>query len=103
MERVGEIGCLVDSVIDLNADRLAGLLKFQSTARDFFRLVTHSIKSGVKLSIEHPQLFGLFLEAAADIVLDRFGRGNSQPQKIAKRTVTLTQPDCLAKYFHTLS
>lgn len=90
MERVGEIGCLVDSVIDLNADRLAGLLKFQSTARDVFRLVTYSVKSGVKLSIEYPLLFGLFLEAAADNVLDRFRtRGNSQPQKIAKRTVTI--------------
>ena len=90
MERVGEIGCLVDSVIDVNADRLAGLLKFQSTARDFFQLVTCSVKSGVKLSIEHPQLFGLFLEAAADIVLDRFRtHGNSHSQTIGRRTVTI--------------
>jgi hypothetical protein len=90
MESVGEIGCLVDSVIDLNADRSAGLLNFQSTPRDFFRLVTYSVKRGVKLSIEYPQLFALFLEAVADNVLDRFRtRGNPQPQKIAKRTVTI--------------
>jgi hypothetical protein len=89
MERVGEVGCLVDSVIDLKADRLAGLLRFQSTARDLFGLVTYTVKSGVKLSIEYPQLFGLFLEAAADNVLDRFRtRGNSQAQKITKRAVT---------------
>jgi len=90
MERVGEIGCLVDSIIDLHADRLAGLPKFQITARDVFRLVKYSVKNGVELSIEYPRLFGLFLEAAADTVLDRFRtHGSSQPQRVVRRTVTI--------------
>jgi len=92
MERVGEIGCLVDSVIDLNADRLAGLVKFKSTARDFFQLVTCTVKSGVKLSIEYPQLFGLFLEAIVDNLRDRpGGRGRIKRLQIpAERAATTT-------------
>jgi len=71
MERVGEIGCLVDSVIDLNADRRSGLLNFQSTGWDFIRLLTCAVKSGVQLSIRHPLLFVLFLEAVIDTLRDR--------------------------------
>lgn len=71
MERVGEIGCLVDSVIDLNADRRSGLLNFQSTRWEFVRLLTCAVKSGAQLSIRHPHLFGLFLEAVIDTLRDR--------------------------------
>lgn len=71
MERVGEIGCLVDSVIDLNADRRSGLLNFQSTRWDFIRLLTCAVKSGAQLSVRHPLLFVLFLEAVIDILRDR--------------------------------
>lgn len=72
MERVGEIGCLVDSVIDLREDANRGLLGFQSTTLDFIRLLTRTFKTGASLSINYPRLFGLFLEAVADNVLDRF-------------------------------
>lgn len=71
MERVGEIGCLVDSVIDLNGDQRSGLLNFQSTPWEFMRLLTSAVKSGAQFSIKHPLLFGLFLEAAIDILRDR--------------------------------
>jgi hypothetical protein len=71
MERVGEIGCLVDSVIDLRADRRSGLLNFQSTRWEFIRLLTCAVKSGVQLSIRHPHLFRLFLEAVIDNLRDR--------------------------------
>lgn len=71
MERVGEIGCLVDSVIDLNADRRSGLLNFQTTRWDFIRLLTCAVKSGAQLSTRHPHLFRLFLEAVIDILRDR--------------------------------
>lgn len=71
MERVGEIGCLVDSVIDLNADRRRGLLNFQGTRWEFIRLLTCAVKSGAQFSIRHPRLFGLFLEAVIDNLRDR--------------------------------
>ena len=72
MERVGEIGCLVDSVIDLRADERDGLLNFRGTPLNFVRLLTGTIKSGGKLSFEYPRLFLLVLEAIVDNVLDRF-------------------------------
>ena len=71
MERVGEIGCLVDSVIDLNADRRNGLLNFQRTRWDFIRLLMCAVKSGGQLSIRHPHLSVLFIEAIVDILRDR--------------------------------
>ena len=71
MERVGEIGCLVDSVIDLRADQSGGLLNFQSTPLDFIRLLTCAVKSGAQFSIRHPRLFGLFIEAVIDNLRDR--------------------------------
>ncbi|HEX5704608.1 MAG TPA: hypothetical protein VFX97_15510 [Pyrinomonadaceae bacterium] len=71
MERVGEIGCLVDSVIDLNGDQRSGLLNFQSTRWEFILLLTCAVKSGAQFSIRHPRLLGLFLEAVIDILRDR--------------------------------
>lgn len=71
MEQVGEIGCLVDSVIDLRADQRSGLLNFQSTPWEFIRLLTFTLKRGAQFSIRHPRLFGLFLEAVIDNLRDR--------------------------------
>lgn len=81
MERVGEIGCLVDSVIDLHTDERDGLLNFRGTPRNFVRLLTCTIKSGGKLSFEYPRLFLLFLEAVADNVLDGF-RGRTGDERL---------------------
>jgi len=71
METVGEIGCLVDSVIDLDGDQRSGLLNFQSTRWDFIHLLTCAVKSGAQFSIRHPRLFGLFIEAVIDNLRDR--------------------------------
>jgi hypothetical protein len=76
MERVGEIGCLVDSVIDLHADQRSGLLSFQSTPLDFIWLLTYTIKSGARFSIRYPHLLGLFLEAVIDDLRDRLRARN---------------------------
>lgn len=90
MERVGEIGCLVDSVIDLNVDRRGGLLNFQNTTRAFLQLLADTVKNGVSLSMEYPQLFGLFLEAVADNVLDRFRNcAQARPRTAVERTATI--------------
>lgn len=72
MERVGEIGCLVDSVIDIREDGRRGLLNFRRTPLDFVRLLGCTMTIGARLSIAYPRLSGLFLESIADNVLDRF-------------------------------
>ena len=91
MERVGEIGCLVDSVIDLHADQRSGLLKFQSTPLDFIWLLTYTIKSGARFSISYPHLFGLFLEAVIDILRDRVrARNSDERRQILSKNVAAT-------------
>ena len=70
MEHVGEVGCLVDSIIDLRADLRSGLLNFKVTLTEFTRLLGCAVKNGAKLSIKYPLLLGLFAEAVADNVLD---------------------------------
>lgn len=83
MERVGEIGCLVDSVIDLRADRHVGLLNFKPTTSDFMRLLNCTARSGVRLSLEHPRLVGLFFQALGDNALDRLrARPNLKTQTV---------------------
>lgn len=71
MERVGEIGCLIDSVIDLNADRRIGLLNFHPTPLSFIHLTRAALRASAGLSFEHPRLLGSFLQALADDVMDR--------------------------------
>lgn len=93
MERVGEIGCLVDSVIDLNGDQRSGLLNFQSTRWEFMRLLTCAVKSGAQFSIRHPRLFGLFLEAIIDILRDRpSARARVKRLQIPNKSAATTTP-----------
>ncbi|HVF55742.1 MAG TPA: hypothetical protein VM934_06305 [Pyrinomonadaceae bacterium] len=71
LQRVGEVGCLIDSVIDLRADAREGLLGFKPTRRDMLKLAGRTLGEGLKLSLEHPRLFGLFMESIGDDVLDQ--------------------------------
>ncbi len=71
LQDVGEVGCLIDSVIDLKADDRLGLLSFSSTLDDRLRLLAIALRHGIKISVKHPRLFVLFLEALGDNVLDR--------------------------------
>src|SRR5712691_9311546 len=68
LERVGAIGCLVDSVIDLKADTRLGLVSFNSTISDFLKLLTSTLREGLNVSMKHPALLGVFLEAVSDNV-----------------------------------
>src|SRR6266571_2206395 len=77
MEQVGEVGCLIDSVIDLNWDRRLGLLSFKPTGRDFIRLVLCTFRDGAALSLHYPRLFGLFVQAINDNIQDLFRRTTS--------------------------
>ena len=71
LEKVGAVGCLVDSVIDLRADARQGLLSFSPTVGEHLRLVFETVREGFALSLRHPRLCALFLEAVSDDVFDR--------------------------------
>jgi hypothetical protein len=74
MERVGAVGCLIDSVIDLRADEKRGLLNFEPTLRCRMKLIWSALAAGSSIALAHPRLIGLFFEAIADDVRDRFTR-----------------------------
>lgn len=75
MKEVGAIGCLIDSLIDLRADRRLGLLRFKPRFPDYARLIADILRDGLRLSLKHPGLVGLFLQAIGDNVQDRFRTG----------------------------
>ena len=98
MEHVGEVGCLVDSIIDLHADLRSGLLNFRITLMEFTRLLVCTVKNGAKLSIRCPQLWGLFGEAVADNVMDSFrARNSAYDRQILNQTRTANTTNNLAK------
>jgi len=70
MQKVGEVGCLVDSVIDLRADERLGLLSFRPTRKDYLKLVSQTLCDGLKVLLKHTRLLGLFLEAIIDDLRD---------------------------------
>jgi hypothetical protein len=72
LQDVGEVGCLIDSIIDLRGDQRMRLLNFNPTFSNRMRIMAHAVSGGIKLSARHPRLFLLFLEAVADNLRDRF-------------------------------
>jgi hypothetical protein len=80
MQQVGAIGCLVDSLIDLSADRRLGLLGFKPGVRDYTKLMVSILRDGLRVSLRHPRLAGLFLRAIGDNVQDRFRTERRSPQ-----------------------
>ena len=74
MKKVGAIGCLIDSVIDLGADCRLGLLRFKPSIADYTQLTRHTLVEGFRVLFAYPALFGLFLPAIIDNLRDRFGR-----------------------------
>jgi len=72
MKQVGAIGCLVDSLIDLSADRRLGLLGFKPGLIDYTKLINCILRDGLRVSLKHLGLSGLFLRAIVDNVRDRF-------------------------------
>src|SRR5260221_1594597 len=75
LERVGAVGCLVDSVIDLKADTRLGLVSFKPTTNDFRKLLIATLREGLNVLLKHPALLGVFREAVSDNVRDRSRAG----------------------------
>ena len=70
MKQVGAVGCLIDSLIDLRSDHRFGLLAFTPVARDYLGLLLNTFRRGFGLSIRHPGLCLLFLQAIIDNLQD---------------------------------
>ena len=87
MKEVGAIGCLVDSLIDLRADRRIGLLRFKPRISDYAKLIMDILRDGLRVSLKHPGLANLFLQAIGDNVQDRFRarRSFAQPSFVSDR------------------
>lgn len=91
MERVGGVGCLIDSVIDLRADERRGLLNFEPTLRCRMKLIWSALVAGSSIALAHPRLIGLFLQAIADDIRDRFTRIDCvAPPLVSPRTSEVT-------------
>jgi hypothetical protein len=90
MKHVGALGCLIDSLIDLNKDRRLGLLSFDPKAKDLVILAHRILRDGMRLSLRNPRLCGLFLQAIVDNVRDRFRaeRDVAQPSFVSERKGT---------------
>jgi len=85
MKQVGAIGCLVDSLIDLRADRRLGLLGFQPALTDYAKLSYSILDQGLRVSLKHAGVCGLFVRAIVDNVRDRFRAERELPQLISER------------------
>jgi len=72
MKQVGAIGCLIDSLIDLNKDRRLGLLAFQPGLMGYAKLMVAVLRDGLRISLRHPRLYGLFFQAIVDNMRDPF-------------------------------
>lgn len=79
LKSTGEVGCLVDSVIDLRTDDRQGLLNFRPTLRDYLKLTGQMLHEGLKLIRRHPRLLGLFSEAISDDLFDRLWARGAYP------------------------
>ena len=71
MMRVGTVGCLVDSAIDLRTDAELGLLSFTPNLGDFLKLLTVTLVEGLAVVVKHPRLIRLFWDAFSDNLQDQ--------------------------------
>jgi hypothetical protein len=85
MKEVGEVGCLVDSLIDLRSDHRLGLLAFTPVAFDYLKLLLNSLRRGLLLSIRYPGLCFLFLQAIVDILQEPINQPLSDRRLTANR------------------
>jgi len=79
LQKVGAVGCLIDSAIDLRADHRLGLLGFRPTAADYLQLTSQMLHDGLTILLRHTRLLGLFLEAICDNLFDLFRARETYP------------------------
>jgi len=67
---VGEVGCLIDSLIDLRADYERSLIGFRPSLGAYVGLLISIQLKGIPLLLRYPQLIQVFFEAVADNLRD---------------------------------
>jgi hypothetical protein len=100
LQDVGEVGCLIDSIIDLRGDQRMRLVNFNPTFNNRMLIMVHAVSGGIKLSARHPRLFLLFLEAVADNLRDRF---RSSPVSANDISMAQAEPEARAGAVNPLS
>jgi len=96
LQRVGAVGCLMDSIIDLRADVRLGLIRFQPTLRDQLQLGAELLCEGLDVLRKSPRLLWLFLEAVVDNVLDFHVRRDGHPPSPVSRARVEVPGSCPA-------
>ena len=86
MKQVGKVGCLIDSMIDLNIDWRFGLLSFKPSTMDRIKLTACALREGARTLLQYPSLTGLFLAAIADDIRDPFRNGRNTSALITAET-----------------
>ena len=71
---IGEVGSLIDSIVDAPADFRNKLMSVSPGFRFYQSLLMRTGKMITGILWRNPQLFGLCLESTADVWLDRFRR-----------------------------
>lgn len=64
--KVGEVGCLVDSLIDVRSDYKKGLINFVPHLFSYLQLTIHTASIGIPLLCRYPKLIHVFCEAVLD-------------------------------------
>jgi hypothetical protein len=68
--KVGEVGCLVDSLIDLRSDYKRDLINFRANVFCYLKLLIHAARIGIPLILRYPNLISNFCEAIIDNCCD---------------------------------
>ena len=100
LQDVGEVGCLIDSIIDLRGDQRMRLVNFNPTFNNRMRIMVHAGRGGIKISARYPRLFLLFLEAVADNLRDRFRSASVSANHIS---ITEAEPEARVGAVNQLS
>jgi len=68
--KVGKVGCLVDSLIDLRSDYKRGLVNFKPKLFCYYKLTIDATRIGFPLLVRYPKLVSIFYEAIMDTFND---------------------------------
>ncbi|MCI0444157.1 hypothetical protein L0152_13225 [bacterium] len=63
---VGEVGCLVDSLIDLRSDYKRGLIIFRPNLNSYLKVTIQAASIGIPLLWRYPKLIHIFYQAVVD-------------------------------------
>ena len=86
MKKVGAVGCLIDSVIDLRADRRLGLVGFSPQMSDYTKLIVDILRQGLPVSVQASGSRWSFLAAIGTPwkIDSALGKAHAQPSFVSE-------------------